>query len=149
MEFFIWEPHLNTGIEVIDEQHQAIATYINDLHMAASSNDKQLVGDTLIKLLDYTRDHLKFEEQLMDAADYSELVSHHLKHRQFERRIDYYFKHHFEGKNVAIPLISELKMWLTTHILHDDMEYVQELSCYLDGKESCETIAAKAHGISR
>ncbi len=133
MEFFIWEPRLNTGIDVIDTQHQAIAGYINDLHAAIESQQKEMVEETLIRLLDYTGEHLVFEEQLMEAADYPDFAGHKARHGHFERRIDYYFKRHFEGKEVAVPLISELKMWLTTHILHEDREYVPVIQHYLQG----------------
>jgi hemerythrin len=133
MEFFTWEEALNTGIEVIDEQHQRIARYINDLHMAIAQQDNALEGDTLIQLLDYTQSHLDFEEQLLEAAVYPELQEHKEMHALFKRRIDRYFKHHREGKAVATPLISELKMWLTTHILHEDHAYVPYIERYLRG----------------
>jgi hemerythrin len=135
MEFFIWEERLDTGIGVIDEQHQRIAQYINDLHAAIERRDEGLEADTLIQLLDYTQSHLMFEEELLDAAGYPELQDHKAKHRHFQRRINYYFKHHNEGKAIATPLISELKMWLTTHILHEDHEYIPYIERYLQGSE--------------
>ncbi len=144
MEFFIWEERLDTGIELIDEQHQRIAHCINALHAALERHDERSVGDTVLQLLDYTQTHLAFEEQLLEAANYPGFDEHKSTHGLFERRMHRYFKHHCEGKAVAIPLISELKLWLTTHILHEDMEYVPELRCYLEGKDSCEEVAQTA-----
>lgn len=135
MEFFNWEEKLNTGIEVIDEQHLRIASYINELHEAIEKQDDALEGDALIQLLDYTQSHLDFEEQLLEAAFYPELQAHRAEHELFKRRIDRYFKHHYEGKSVATPLISELKMWLTTHILHEDHKYIPYIERYLQGIE--------------
>lgn len=135
MEFFIWEERLDTGIEVIDEQHKRIASYINDLHAAIERRDKGLEEDTLIRLLDYTQSHLMFEEQMLEAANFPTLKEHRASHDLFKRRIDHYFKHHYEGKPIATPLISELKMWLTTHILHEDHEYIPYIERYLGGKE--------------
>jgi len=131
MQFFHWERRLNTGIEIIDMQHQRIAGHINALHTAMSSQDKALVGETIIQLLDYTRSHLEFEEQLLEAAGYPGTLEHKTKHGHFERRIHYYFKRHRHGNDIAMPLISELKMWLTTHILYDDNDYVPTLQRYM------------------
>lgn len=133
MEFFTWEARLNTGIEVIDEQHQRIAHHINMLHSALDKHDEKTVEDTLLQLLDYTQSHLAFEEQLLEAANYPGYEDHKAMHGLFERRIHRYFRHHFEGKAVATPLISELKLWLTTHILHEDRDYVPCIEHYLRG----------------
>lgn len=131
MAFFTWEERLNTGIDVIDNQHRRIASHINALYLALQTNDKGIVGDTVIQLLDYTRSHLEFEEQLLAAAEFPGIEAHKAVHEHFNRRIHRYFKRHMEGKEIAIPLLSELKMWLTTHILHDDMEYTSCVSRYL------------------
>ncbi len=144
MEFFIWEQRLNTGIDIIDTQHRAIAGYINDLHAAIESPHKEMVGETLIRLLDYTSEHLTFEEQLMEAADYPGLEGHRATHGHFSRRIDRYFRHHYEGKAIATPLISELKLWLTTHILHEDNDFVPYIQRYLRGTE---LPAASRHAV--
>jgi hemerythrin len=136
MEFFSWEQRLNTGIGVIDEQHQRIAVYINDLNAAIARQDKELEGDTLIQLLDYTQSHLEFEEELLEAAGYPGLQEHTAMHGLFKRRIERYFRHHYEGKAIAMPLISELKLWLTTHILHEDNDYVPYIERYLRGSEA-------------
>lgn len=131
MTFFTWEERLNTGIGLIDSQHQLIAEHINVLHRAMHSQDKAVVGDTILQLLDYTQSHLEFEEQLIEAAGYPALEAHKAKHAHFTRRINHYFKRHMQGNAIAMPLISELRMWLTTHILHEDCDYVPILRHYM------------------
>ncbi|MDH5785882.1 MAG: bacteriohemerythrin [Chromatiales bacterium] len=133
MKYITWEPRLNTGIEIIDAQHQRIVAYINELYSAVKGRDKRLVSNTIFQLLDYTQSHLRFEEELLEAAGYVELEAHRAVHSHFERRIHHYYKRHNDGQDIAIPLISELRLWLTTHILHDDREYVPTLLRYMEG----------------
>jgi hemerythrin len=141
MEFFTWEERLNTGIDIIDSQHQRIASHINALYAAIPSQDKGLVGETISQLLDYTQSHLQFEEQLIEAAGYPGTEDHKAKHTHFNKRIHHYFKRHTLGGDIALPLISELKMWLTTHILYDDNDYVPCIKQYMEGFDFPSRIA--------
>ncbi len=142
MSFFVWEKRLNTGIEIIDQQHQRIATSINDLYHSMTRDDKGLVGETIIELLDYTCSHLEFEEQLLEAVAYPQTGEHKAVHERFNRRIQYYFKRHIKGDAIALPLISELKMWLTTHILFDDSDYVPYILHYRDYAEGVTSLTS-------
>jgi hemerythrin len=89
-----------------------------------------LIEEVLKKLIDYTKSHFSFEENLMQEAGYPVLESHKKLHQAFIDRI-YFFKERFEnGENIAKQLKTELQFWLIHHIKHADQDYkniVQEM----------------------
>jgi len=62
----VWESKLDTGIEVIDNQHKRIVAYVNQLETARRSGDKVMVIDVIEQLVDYTQSHFSFEEAMME-----------------------------------------------------------------------------------
>ena len=64
-----WTSDLETGIQVIDKQHQRIVEYINKLHHAQQHHSREEVGNVLAELVDYTLSHFAFEEQPEKLAE--------------------------------------------------------------------------------
>ena len=58
----MWSPDLDTGIEVIDRQHQRIVEYINQLELTKNHHDRNVMKQVLDDLVDYTQSHFAFEE---------------------------------------------------------------------------------------
>ena len=83
----IWDTKLETGIEVIDAQHQRIVEYINDLEIAKMKLDKKMVNDIIEQLIDYTQSHFGFEEEMLEDAGYKFLKPHKKVHELFIRRV--------------------------------------------------------------
>ncbi len=103
-----WTSDLNTGIEVIDNQHRRIVDYINALY----------------ELVEYTLSHFAFEEEMQAEAGYPFVKAHQKVHQLFVRRVSE-FKQRFErGEDIAEPLLSLLRTWLINHIRRDDADYV-------------------------
>jgi hemerythrin len=124
MSYWIWDTSLNLGIEIIDSQHQHIAEFINQLYDAHLAKDDILVSQVLIGLMDYTITHFAFEEELIALAKYPLTNEHKNAHAAFTARIDNYRMQHEHGIQIARPLSSELKIWLTQHIKIEDKKYV-------------------------
>lgn len=136
MSFFSWTDELDTGIDIIDQQHRKIAEAVNAVYIAHKADDPQQLGKALQELVDTTLLHLRFEEKLMEISDYPKLQEHKLGHDKFERRMSRHMKNFESGRCVARPLISELKLWLTTHIHYDDSDYVPYLRKRLEEKST-------------
>lgn len=127
MAFMEWDPSLDTGIEVIDEQHKGIVRFINDLHDAATTNDREKVSYVLDGLINYTVSHFAFEEDMLEQHNYPLIGAHKKVHHAFINRINKHKEDHEKGKNVALPLSGELQIWLTSHIKNEDADYVKSL----------------------
>ncbi|NEV61224.1 bacteriohemerythrin [Thiorhodococcus minor] len=123
MSYWTWDDSLSVGIDVIDGQHRRIVDYINELDAARASRDQDKITEILMGLVDYTRTHFAFEEDMMQQAGYPLSASHKRVHDAFTAHIDKYAAQHDAGQDVSRKLASELQIWLTNHIKNDDRDY--------------------------
>ncbi len=132
MAYLEWQEKLNTGIDVIDGQHQRIVSYINQLHEAChmKGDNTTKVADTIMELVDYTISHFAFEESLLQEAGYSKINEHGKKHIEFSNKIFDYKNRSAKGEDVAQSLLDLLHDWLFGHILDEDALYVPTVSRY-------------------
>lgn len=122
-----WTSDMNTGIDVIDNQHMRIVDYINQMKDAMERQDRQLVGRLLDELVDYTLSHFAFEESLQEEAGYKFSKPHKAIHDTFAKRVARYQERHAAGEDVARQIYEMLCTWLVHHIKRDDMAYVAEV----------------------
>jgi hemerythrin len=121
----IWTSNLNTGIEAIDKQHRMIVEYINQLDDAKSGGgNNKLVAKVIDKLVGYTVSHFKYEERLLEEANYPFLKAHRNVHEIFTRRLNDYQERFKLGEDISEELHMMMFNWLFGHIKHDDMDYV-------------------------
>ncbi len=120
-----WEEKFNTGITVIDGQHQRIVKYINELHEATDQNiERKQVEKILVKLVEYTLTHFAFEESLLLDSGYQYLDEHKKSHQAFCKKLSDLEEKFKSGENVAALLIQLLSDWLFEHIVQEDHQYV-------------------------
>ncbi|RRN79123.1 bacteriohemerythrin [Pseudoxanthomonas sp. SGD-10] len=123
-----WQDELDTGIDVIDQQHRRILAMINQL----SERTPQRAGEVLADLVDYAQSHFAFEEELMEAAGYPLADAHRRVHELFARRVARYQERHQAGEDVIAKLRDMLSVWLFNHIRNDDKAYAGQVRRYLD-----------------
>ncbi len=119
-----WTVDLDTGIDLIDNQHRRILDYINELERIHQTGDRAGVGSVLQELLDYTVSHFAFEESLQEQAGYAFCKPHRKVHELFTRRAQTYVERFEAGEEVAMELHDMLRSWLINHIKRDDADYV-------------------------
>ena len=127
MTHIVWTNDLNTGIEVIDHQHQRIVDYINQLDDILENKDMEEVQGVLDELVDYTLSHFTFEESLMEEAGYPFIKAHKKVHELFVRRINNYLQRFKMGEDITEELLHTLKAWLLNHIRNDDNDYSESI----------------------
>ena len=127
MAYMQWTDDLETGIQVIDDQHKRIVDYINELHHASETGSAAEVRAVLEGLLDYTITHFQFEEELQEKAGYPFLKAHQRVHEIFMKRIASFRERADKGENIIPELLSMLKVWLSSHIKGDDRDYVESV----------------------
>lgn len=125
IEYMQWNPELDTGIQVIDNQHKRIVDYINKLDDANRTGDPELTETALAGLVDYTSTHFAFEEELLEKSGYPFLKAHQKVHRMFMKRVNNSVERARHGENVAPELLNMLRVWLISHIKGDDRDYVE------------------------
>ena len=123
-----WTADLNTGIGIIDKQHQRIVEYINELDAANSGGHKREdIGHVIDELVDYTLSHFAFEESMQEEAHYPFLKAHKKVHEMFVKKVAD-LQHRFSlGEDVSAELHKMLFTWLYNHIKRDDADYVESV----------------------
>jgi len=121
--YWVWDPSLNVGIDVIDKQHKRIVEYINEVHENLGDRNREVLGGVIDSMIDYTLTHFAFEEALMERAGYPILKDHRLVHQSFAQRMRDHKKQFDAGKDVTRQLLGDLQIWLTSHIKRDDQDY--------------------------
>ncbi|GGJ92761.1 bacteriohemerythrin [Pseudomonas matsuisoli] len=125
MAHFVWSSDLDTGIDVIDDQHRQIIAMINGLEDARRGVSSTTVADIIEQLVDYTISHFAFEESLMEEAGYVFCRAHKRVHEVFIKRVESLRTRFREGENVTDELGQTLGRWLVSHIRSDDRNYVE------------------------
>lgn len=127
MAALVWQDELNTGIEVIDNQHRRIVDILNALLDAQQHGDRTAMNAVLEELVDYTLSHFTFEEALMEDAGYEFCRAHQRLHDIFAARIQQYRERFRAGEDIAEELRVMLSRWLFQHIRSDDRAYIDSV----------------------
>ncbi|MBN2546881.1 MAG: hemerythrin family protein [Spirochaetes bacterium] len=125
MAFIDWDKSLSVNVKEIDEQHKNLIGMINDLHTAMSKGkSKEIMGDLLIKMIEYADYHFKTEEELMEKFSYMGLFDHKREHIKFVERVINFNEKYKEGNIfLSVELLNFLKEWLKGHIMGTDKKY--------------------------
>jgi hemerythrin len=120
------------NIKEIDLQHQKLVELINNLHDGMKAGKgKEILGEILSELVNYTSFHFAFEEKLLEKYVYPETIAHKRQHSDLVGQVLAYKESYESGKTVlSIEIMNFLKDWLTTHITGTDKKY----STFLNSK---------------
>jgi hemerythrin len=119
----VWTRNLNTGIDVVDNQHRRIVAMINLLRSAKRRGGVGIIGNVIDDLVDYTMSHFAFEEALMEDAGYPMARAHKRVHDLLVRHVSECHRRFKDGEDVTSELDGLLSRWLFDHILHHDAAY--------------------------
>lgn len=126
MEKLIWKKEYETGVVLIDKQHRILVDIINNLHEAhAQTKEKEILRETIIKLVDYTKYHFNYEEKHMTQFFYNKIEGHKKLHKIFIGQIVEILEELKKGdyRNLTDDILKFLTNWLIDHILKHDREY--------------------------
>ncbi len=130
MKYREWDQILSVEVDEIDDDHRKLLNIFNLLHRSLTdgeSVDYQLA--VLEELINCTIWHFSHEERLMLKHDYEDFEEHRGIHRQLIKSARE-FQNRFSGASKSIPEedIEFLELWLTEHILTEDMRLGAYLS---------------------
>lgn len=128
--FIQWSDKFLTGNRDVDVDHKNLFALLNDLYdkvQAGSSHGS--LGSTIAALEDYIAVHFDREETLMKSCKYAGLNAHVAQHRKLSDQVLHY-REVFENDPSNLDLtdfMGFLALWLSNHILYEDMKYVEAL----------------------
>ena len=128
-QFIKWKKEYNTGISIIDEQHQRLVEMINELYDSFMKKEhKDKVKDIIKEMSAYTYKHFKTEERFFDMYGYSGKEDHVQEHQKFMKKVCEFQEMLVENKtSLTFKVLSFLQEWLLRHIGESDQKYVVEL----------------------
>ena len=115
-----WVGEFDTGISEIDEQHENILHYINQL---AASKDRLALNRVLEDLVEYTTLHFKFERQVLQREGLEFATVHKFDHVKFIEHLNSFALRHDQGEDVIDDLYIMLSTWFINHLKRDHAAY--------------------------
>jgi hemerythrin len=125
MPIAIWSARYETGISLIDSQHQALFAAVNRLADSfQAGTSAQQVKESLDFLVKYTDEHFQAEEHYMRELGYPGLAPHQDEHAKLMEQVRNLQARLADGKPVTMDVTIFLSDWLKQHINDSDMGYV-------------------------
>ena len=143
-----WSADYATGIQIIDEQHQRLFDYFEEIATGIAKGDVKGLSLVVHGLVNYAISHNTYEESLMERAGYPLLTAHNAIHETFKDRANAFLQKLEEG---ADPLkIAEqarifIGLWLVSHVKQEDRDYVPYVK-KLDKKGMISSLFGKLFG---
>jgi hemerythrin len=127
MAYYEWDSALETGYDLLDDQHKSLFALANALALAAerSFEEDDAVADAVYGLSAYVVEHFNDEEALMESFGYPGVGTHRIRHETFAAQVLEFSANYMTGRVVDPQRLAFLVTdWLTTHILQYDVEAV-------------------------
>lgn len=125
-----WTPSSSVGVAQFDRQHRHLFEMLNDLNSAMQAGQgKAVLGNIIMGLVAYTKDHFEAEELAMQKTSYAGFAAHHQEHADFTGEVSKFLEEFQSGNRlISIDVLRFLNNWLTKHILGSDKAYTAHLN---------------------
>lgn len=122
----VWNTRYNTGIQVIDEQHQELFATVDQLRKSVQNGlPREEVQELLTQLVRLSEQHFRTEEAFMAKYAYPDLTQHVAEHASMLTSLHELLAK-FEESHLALALMVPTFMegWLKHHISDGDFGFV-------------------------
>ena len=125
MEFAQWSERYSVGDALMDAYHHIFFQALQELSKTIADATPLVVEERIAFLLNYASMHFDSEEQLMQAIAFPELEAHRVLHRTFKEQLSAIQARYHSSPSLAIAqeLLELSQVWLSQHILGEDMKY--------------------------
>lgn len=121
-----WNPRYNTGIQIIDEQHQALFQAVEQLRGCVRNGASGAeIEKLLAELVQHSERHFATEESFMQRYGYPDLTQHVAEHASMLTSLQELmekFRENHQSLVVMVPTFME--GWLKHHISDGDFGFV-------------------------
>jgi hemerythrin-like metal-binding protein len=125
MSLITWNENLSVGVEAVDSQHKRLIQLINETHSAMlEGRSSEQMAMVINALIEYTKSHFAFEEDVFNKFGYSEKEGHILAHQTLTEKVVRYKEKYESGETIlGVEMLGFLKDWLIGHIVGVDKRY--------------------------
>lgn len=137
-DYIKWDPKLELGIPVIDDQHKKLVVLCNNLYQGILRTKESSVASwqdslrgTLKECADYVMVHFRDEEKILQVVGYSDFANHKAQHETYTKKILETVQN-FNNITIsdAIQFVKFLYDWIMSHIAYTDKLYVKAVQEY-------------------
>lgn len=105
----------------IDEDHKQLLAIANRvLAMDHPNREAEELRQAIRELYEYVKYHFKNEEAFMRELNYPDLDSHHEKHRQIIKEMNYTLSHAHHMRDILNNFRELVNVWVIDHIRKED-----------------------------
>jgi hemerythrin len=124
-QYVEWKDEYSVGIASIDQQHRKLLNLINNLQTAVNyKTGAEFEREALDELVDYTKTHFGYEEDLMEQHGYPDFTTHRAEHELMIARVEQVLAEYQKDQDSAMQnAVDFLKDWLIRHINGTDKKY--------------------------
>jgi hemerythrin len=125
----VWNTRYNTGIQIIDEQHQELFQKAGLLRrLVVEEGDRALLEAKLEDFVACAGHHFATEESFMEKFGYPDLAQHRTEHvSMFGNLHELLTRFQASDQAVALMVPTFMDGWLKQHISGVDFEFVRFL----------------------
>ncbi|WLT30065.1 bacteriohemerythrin [Geothrix sp. PMB-07] len=126
MPMALWSHQFETGIELIDAQHQMLFDSLNQLDAAVlDGSSARKVEEGLAVIARQSIRHFQSEETFMKELEYPARIRHSEEHHQLILQVRTIQYLQAKGEPVTAEVTEFLTDWFDHHIKEADMDYVR------------------------
>lgn len=129
--YIVWKDYYSVGDESLDAQHKQIIGIINELYEAMQQGvDHRAVAPFLDRLIQYTINHFRHEEECLLAHQYPDFAQHKALHDKMRQKTAAWR----ENADIVTgrDLLVFLKEWWCNHIQDQDKKYAPYLKVLVE-----------------
>jgi hemerythrin len=130
MALVTWNKKDSVGVKELDDQHEALIKFLNQLHAASMAGKAHEVANpALPRLLKLVNEHFSAEEKLMVSIRFPGLAAHRSRHREIAEKLAEIAALGEKGDTAAyVQLLYFTRNILARHIHEEDQKYAQWMS---------------------
>ena len=132
MAYLDWDEKMDIGHAVIDAQHRGLVALINDIAEASARGAGYgELGPLIRAFCDYSQEHFRTEQELIDSANYPQYFQHVGEHEDCTARALDFYREYINRRDVPVEnFLAYVSTWFRDHTLGVD----QTLRGYLQKK---------------
>jgi len=128
-DYLTLRENFRTGIGPIDDQHREMIEWYNDIERAIATDAPQRDRVTALQgMVDATRRHFRYEENLLEVNGYPDLDRHRGEHATLLKQIgDWNIRLAVGELNLTRDTMRLVREWLVDHMVGSDQQYVAHI----------------------
>lgn len=124
-----WDPSLETGDTVVDQEHRKIYFLIDEL--VTRQHDPKFLEAAIGDIIEYAGTHFAHEESLMARYDYPDTQHHQALHAAFAEEAERLGDECIAGVCLSESGLAEFMLgWLNGHINAEDRRLVEHIQSH-------------------